>query len=391
MSKFLFFISVTILILNLLRLFHFLHSMAICSIVHEMGHAFAAVLEDVPLTGFGFNILLVLPVAYTHINSEQINSLRPWRRLRILCAGIWHNIVLAGICFLLMSLLPILFTPFYSIDSSVIVTSIKRNSPLAGERGLAVNDVIQSINDCDIKNIDTWYECLIQTIKQPPSYCIRSEYVLDHDESVPVSHANDGVIECCDRQNEKNLCFEYTNEDGSYSLIELPQFMCLNIRNTIDHSTGYCHRTRAKCKEGYCIKPMMNNATTLMQIKRISTSTESDVMYIGHPSDLAYTIKVSPYVPKTRVLNSNVADAIALILKYLVVFSLGLATLNVIPCFYFDGYHITSVTINHLFQRLVPERSRRECITIAITSIGTLFLFVTLSKSVWHSILQYAF
>lgn len=373
--------------------------MGICSIVHEMGHAFAAVLEDVPFTGFGFNVLLVLPVAYTHISSEHINSLRPWRRLRILCAGIWHNIVLAGICYLLMSSLPILFAPFYSMETSVIVTSMKRTSPLSGERGLRVGDVIQSINDCDVKNIDTWYGCLIQTIKHPPSYCIRSEYVLEHDESVPVSHTNDGVIECCDRQNVKNLCFEYTNDDGSYSLIELPQFMCLNIRNTIDHSTGYCHRTRAKCKDGNCIKPMMNNATTLMQIKRTPSSggggdgspENRDVMYIGHPSDLAYTIRVSPYVPKTRVLNSNVADGIALILKYLVVFSLGLATLNVIPCFYFDGYHITSVTINHLFQRIIPERNRRECITIAITSIGTLFLFVTLSKSVWHSILQYAF
>lgn len=219
-------------------------------------------------------------------------------------------------------------------------------------------------------------------------YCIPSEYVLDHDESVPVSHTNDGVIECCDRTNVKNLCFEYMNEEGSYSLIELPQFMCLNMRKTIDHSMSYCHRTRGKCKDSYCIKPMMNNATTLMHIKRID---KPDVMYIGHPSDLAYTIKVSPFVPKTFLLNSNVADAILLILKYLVVFSLGLATLNVIPCFYFDGYHITSATINHLFQRLIPERNRRECITIAITSIGTLFLFITLSKSVWHSVLQYAF
>lgn len=360
--------------------------MGICSLVHEMGHAFAAVLEDVPLTGFGFNVFLVLPVAYTHISSEQLNGLRTWRRLRILCAGIWHNILLAVFCFTLMSLLPILFTPFYNIDKSVIVKNIKRNSPLIGERGLAVNDVIQSINDCDVKNMETWYTCLINTITHPPSYCITSEYVLDHDESVPVSHTNDGIIECCDRTNEKNLCFEYMNEEGSYSLIELPQFMCLNIRNTINHSKGYCHRTHGKCDDSYCIKPMINNATTLIHIKRID---KHDVMYIGHPSDLAYTIRVSPFVPKTVLFNSDVADAISLILKYLVVFSLGLATLNVIPCFYFDGYHIASATINHLFQHLIPERSRRDCITIAITSIGTLFLFITLSKSVWHSILQY--
>lgn len=363
--------------------------MGICSVVHELGHAFAAVLEDVPLTGFGFNVLLVLPVAYTHIGSEQINGLRAWRRLRILCAGIWHNILLAAFCFAIMSLLPILLLPFYSIDKSVIVKSMQRDSPISGERGLQIDDVITSINDCRIKNLETWYTCLANTIKYPPAYCIPSEYVLDHDESVPVHHTADGIVECCDRNNEKNMCFEYINEEGSYSLIELPQFMCLNVRNTISHSKDYCHRTHGKCKDSYCIKPMMNNATTLMQIKR--NNDKNDVMYIGHPSDLAYTIKVSPFVPKTFLLNANFADGSLLLLRYLVVFSLGLATLNVIPCFYFDGYHITSTIINHLLQNLVPERNRRDCIVIAVTSVGTVFLIVTLTKSLWHSIIQYAF
>lgn len=141
--------------------------MGICSVVHEMGHAFAAVLEDVPLTGFGFNILLVLPVAYTQISYEQMNTLRTWNRLRILCAGIWHNIVLAAVCYLLMSSLPILYTPFYNMGTSVIVTSIKRTSPLAGERGLRVNDVIHSINGCDVTNIDTWYDSMNTTLCSP--------------------------------------------------------------------------------------------------------------------------------------------------------------------------------------------------------------------------------
>lgn len=36
-------------------------SLLICSIVHELGHGFAAVLEDVPVTGFGLMFLFVVP------------------------------------------------------------------------------------------------------------------------------------------------------------------------------------------------------------------------------------------------------------------------------------------------------------------------------------------
>lgn len=358
--------------------------MGICSVVHEMGHAFAAVLEDVPVTGFGFNVILVLPVAYTHLGSEQMNSIRTWRRLRILCAGIWHNILLAAICFLIISLLPLILTPIYHINFSVIVKSMQKDSPLTGSRGIAVGDIITSINDCRVKDIDSWYKCLVNAIKHPPAYCIPSEYVLEHDESVQVSHTN-GVVECCDRSNEKNICFEYMNEEGSYSLIELPQFMCLNVRNTIEHSRAFCHRSSNKCIDSFCIKPMFNNSTTLIQIVR---NDQSDVIYIGHPYDLAHKMKVSSFVPKTFLISAHFADGIFLLLKYLVVFSLGLGTLNIIPCFHFDGYHITSTTINYLLQRLVPERHRRECIIIAITSCGSLFLLTALMKSMWYSILR---
>lgn len=366
---------------------YFTIAMGVCSIIHEFGHALAAVLEDVPVLGFGFNIMVLIPFAYTHLSSDQLNSLRPWRRLRVLCAGVWHNLLLAGVAFAIMSLLPFLISPFYSIDQGVIITNMKPKSPLAGvEKGLITDDVITAINDCKITNMNTWYSCLLQAKRHPPAYCIPSDYVLDHDESVPVFHTNDGVTECCDKSNVKSMCFEFVNEDGSYSLIELPQHMCLNVRKTVENSLAYCHRTQGKCTDSYCIKPMMNNATTLMQIKRVD---KSDVLYIGHPADLVYTISVSKFVPQTTLLSASFADGCFLFLKYLIAFSLGLGILNLIPCLYFDGYHITNTAVNHFLQKFVPERSRREFIAIVINSVGTLALIITLLRSLWHSFKLY--
>lgn len=367
---------------------YYVAALAICSVVHEIGHAFAAVLEDVPVIGFGFHVLLAFPIAYTELGTDQLNGLRTWRKLRVLCAGIWHNVILAAVCFALFSTLSTLFIPFYSVGESVIVTSMKHDSPLAGEKGLTVNNIITNINDCRVNNIHTWYACLVDTIKHPPAYCIPSEYVLDHDESVPVYHTNEGVTECCNQGNTKNMCFEYMTGEGAYGLIELPQFMCLNVRNTIEHSLDYCHRHNGRCKDSFCIKPMMNNATTLMHIKRMD---KRDVMFIGHPSDLALTIKVSEFVPKTFLLGATFADGVSLLLKYMIVFSLGLAIVNVIPCFCFDGYHITNTIINYLLQSFVPERKKRECIGIGVTTIGTLFFVIAFLRSLWHSFSQHAF
>lgn len=365
---------------------YYVTALGISSIVHEIGHAFAAVLEDIPVLGFGLHILLTLPIAYTELSTDQLNSLRTWRKLRVFCAGIWHNILLAAFCFLLFSMLSIVLVPFYNIDNSVTVTSITPDSPIKGEKGLQLDDVITDINDCKVKNIYTWYDCLAETIRNPPAYCIPSEYVLEHDESVPVYHSNEGVTECCDQRNQANMCFEYLTPDGSTGLLELPQFMCLNVRRTIEHSVDFCHRTNGRCLQSFCIKPLMNNATTLIHIKRIQ---KRDVMFIGHPSDLAYTIKVSPYVPKTFLFNAHFADSVSLLLNYTIVFSLGLAIVNVIPCFCFDGHHITTTITNHFLQNLVPERHKREMIGIAITSVGTLFFVIILLRSLNNSLKQF--
>lgn len=359
-------------------------ALLVCSVVHELGHAIAGVLEDVPVTGFGILVFFMLPVAYTGLSTDHINSLKMWKKLKVFCAGIWNNIILSAFAYILLLILPILMTPMFSLNSSVIVTDVMESSPIFGIKGLMPNDVITEINSCKVKNWDSWFDCLIETIKYQPAYCISADFVHQNEESIPIIHSNSGSIECCDSKNKANSCFEYMTDDSEN---ELPQHMCLNVRKTIEHSTDYCHKT-VKCPSGFCIKPLMNNATTIIHIKRGSTP---DIIYMGQPGDISRTVKISEFVPKTNLLGPSFGDTIFLFLKYIVVFSSGLAVLNLMPCFGFDGQHILSTILNHFLAKIVPQKSKRELISLCFTVVGTILIFITFIKAIWTSILAKLF
>lgn len=138
-------------------------TLLICSVIHEFGHALAAVKEDVHLIDVGVNVFLCIPVAYVNISSERLSTLTQARILRIMCAGIWHNVVLviiAGIMYLSMSFV---LTPFYITGSGVVVTDVMFQSPLAGPKGLFETNIVTGINDCDVVDEESWMDCLSRT------------------------------------------------------------------------------------------------------------------------------------------------------------------------------------------------------------------------------------
>lgn len=99
-------------------------TLAICSIVHELGHALAAAKEEVQLFGLGMFIFFIIPIAYVHISNEQLTMLPLRNQLRVTCAGVWHNIVLATVAAALLVFCTWLWAPLYSIGSGVYVKTI---------------------------------------------------------------------------------------------------------------------------------------------------------------------------------------------------------------------------------------------------------------------------
>ncbi|XP_036140201.1 membrane-bound transcription factor site-2 protease isoform X2 [Monomorium pharaonis] len=357
---------------------YYIITLAICSIVHELGHALAAAREDVQLFGLGILIFFTIPIAYVHIGNDQLVSLPLRNQLRIACAGIWHNIILATVAAAILILSTWLWAPLYNIGSGVYVKTILPNSPVLGPTGLLEHDVIYKLNNCPVKNSEDWYDCMLHAVQHPAlGYCIKQSFIQDYDESVPAKQKTNGAVNCCTSDSEinGNLCFEYI-EGPQTAPLHLPPHSCLPVRTTLNQSQNFCQASH-EClsQDTHCMKPSLDNVTKIIQLKR---KIDKDVLFVGHPADIYKTVDVSDWVPKYSFLDPKLPESFALLCKYITVFSAGLAIINVVPCFFLDGQYILSVVVLYLLNSMPHSKNIRESIVLTITSIGTLLLITNL-------------
>ncbi|XP_044259760.1 membrane-bound transcription factor site-2 protease [Tribolium madens] len=348
------------------------------SVLHELGHALAAVQEDVNVINVGANVMFILPVAYVNLNSDKLFSLNPWKRLKILCAGVWHNLLIAFLAYLLYTSLPSAFSPFFNFGKEVVVTEIQEKSPIIGNRGLNVGDLISKINDCEVDNENTWYKCLVTLRTKKPAFCIEADVVHNLDESVHLKHSESGIVSCCHSDNKGKLCFEYL--DSKDSILELPPYACLPGRTVIEVSTNFCMADPHICpKDTYCFRPILMNNTNLFRIKRVN---QIDVIYIGPVSDLVKTVTVSSYIPKYSFLGTQIPDVVTKFLGYLAMFSMGLALVNILPCLFMDGQHITN-TLFHIIFASHLRTTHIKIISGIVTASFTLLLVIHCIIVIW--------
>lgn len=361
----------------------YLFSLVLSSVIHEIGHALAAVREDVQLLNFGFHIVFIIPIAFVVMSTEQLHSLNAWRKLRVYSAGIWHNTVLALVAYLLFLAIPIFFGCAYQINQGVQVIEISSKSPLFGPKGLNYLDTITNINDCSVKNKLDWEDCLINILSQQWGVCVSTEFVHKFDESVHTRHSSTtGLLECCDKVDGQNLCFEYL--EPPYGEVELPQHMCLPVRKILESQFNKCYVGEGfSCPMNFhCVKPILQNTTSLIVIKRIN---KPDVLYIGHPFDIHHTVIVSQYIPKSNLFAASIPEGFEKAMKYIIMFSIGLAVVNVFPCFVFDGQYIIQTFIHLVFVSKMKHNSLRN-MSFCITLIGTVILVIVFGAMLWKQL-----
>ncbi|KER18292.1 hypothetical protein T265_12321 [Opisthorchis viverrini] len=103
-------------------------TLLLCAFLHEAGHAMAALRERVRLHGFGVFLFGFYPGAYVDLNTADLQSLKPLGQLRVYCAGVWHNVIIAVLSAAVFYAIPLLLSPGYHIGTGVGVTFLREVS-----------------------------------------------------------------------------------------------------------------------------------------------------------------------------------------------------------------------------------------------------------------------
>lgn len=322
------------------------------AVVHEAGHAFAAVCEQVRVNGFAVFLFLIYPGAYVDLQSDHLKVISPKRQLKIFCAGAWHNVVVALAALAVLYMLPFLLWPLYSSGRGVVVTSVVEGSVM--ETKLVPGSRITAVNSCPVSDLSDWLRCVTSLVEEPQSgYCM-SVNVLDSHPSIHHAQTSvspeEGVRECCDAGlASTHVCFyiirarsaaatpdptQQKQQEGGTDDGQVPNYKCLAARSVTLSSPCFSPRDCHGAVKQACAAPAVINTTRLL---RIEHTQDVDALFLGDPRVLLMTISVSDYQPRASLVWLQLPSVLETCLIYCVSLSGALALLNMLPVFALDG------------------------------------------------------
>ncbi|KAI9332544.1 peptidase family M50-domain-containing protein [Obelidium mucronatum] len=236
---------------------YYFAALLLAGVFHELGHAIAATVEQVPMRNAGIFVSVIFPGAFVDLNESSLMRSSATARLRIICAGVWHNFVFAGVSLLALSTLPYWLSWGYRDlqdlghaqdlwKGGVVALDIDINSPL--HESVDSGTVFMSIDDTPIfGGVNSWESALVASLTNSTftrqGYCVSKQAV-----------SRNAHISCCDVNEEYPLgetssmfqCFlpqETVNQRSSIQLsndtLEKSAKACLNLDSVI-HTASTC-------------------------------------------------------------------------------------------------------------------------------------------------------
>jgi len=323
------------------QLGHFLCALIVSTVFHEIGHAIAAATEHVRINGCGGFVYFVYPGAYVDLNEEQIEMLSRFQQLRIFCAGIFHNIVLVFLSFVILLVHPVFLRTFYIEVANV--HHVAQNSPLS--HLLPLNTRISSIDDCQVKTGADWIECLRSIQRrhplETPGFCLSSTQI--EVLSTRLQSNQNTSFDCCENQSSKNYCFLYQTSSNERNGV------CAEVRKLLDFPSCFATSDCSKIDRSVCLQPFSSdNQTRLIQIGH---SEGPKVLFVGSIEELARTVSIQSFQSTSFFFPNFFVTDFPLFIQYVAAISFALAFFNAIPCHAFDGQFILSSVVEN------PSRS----------------------------------
>uniref|UniRef100_G3TXM6 Membrane-bound transcription factor site-2 protease n=1 Tax=Loxodonta africana TaxID=9785 RepID=G3TXM6_LOXAF len=291
--------------------------------------------------------------------------------------SIWHNFVLALLGILALVLLPVILLPFYYTGVGVLITEVAEDSPAIGPRGLFVGDLVTHLQDCPVTNVQDWNECL-DTIAYEPQigYCISASTLQQLSFPVRAYKRLDGSTECCNNHSLTDVCFAYRNNFNKRL------HTCLPARKAVE-ATQVC-RTNKDCKKGssssFCIIPSLETHTRLIKVKH---PPQIDMLYVGHPLHLHYTVSITSFIPRFNFLSIDLPVVVETFVKYLISLSGALAIVNAVPCFALDGQWILNSFLDATLTSVIGDSDVKDLIGFFILLGGSVLLAANVTLGLW--------
>uniref|UniRef100_A0A8C3RSP5 Membrane-bound transcription factor site-2 protease n=1 Tax=Chelydra serpentina TaxID=8475 RepID=A0A8C3RSP5_CHESE len=347
------------------QLTYFFTAILISGVIHEVGHGVAA-------------IRMFLFVFEKHFFVSYLCQCFLGRLIFfILFVGVWHNFVLGVASLIVLFLLPAILFPFYYTGVGALVTEVTEDSPANGPRGLFVGDLVTNLQDCSVRGVEDWNSCLGEiSQKTQIGYCINAATLQQLSFPARVYRRLDGTVECCSNSSLTDVCFSYSNNLDSHL------YACLPARKAIEASQ-VC-RTNMDCQKDFvpslCVTPSLENQTRLIRVKH---PPHVDMLFVGHPMHLQYTVSLSSFVPRHNFLSIDLPVVIETMCKYLISLSGALAIINAVPCFALDGQWILNSFLEATLASLIVEKQNRELVGFLILLAGSALLAANVALGLW--------
>ncbi|KDE03931.1 hypothetical protein MVLG_05623 [Microbotryum lychnidis-dioicae p1A1 Lamole] len=316
-------------------------------VFHELGHALAAASESIPLLSIGFHLNLIVPTFYVELPSSTTSHspvTSSTTDLRIAAAGVWHNLLLVGITWLI-SLNGLgwgsLFTRvFYeSVEGGVLVTEVDLTSPLY--ELLQPRIKITHLDDLELDSSSSPSALWADYLSSEPSTSTSSSYnslgwCLDATLFNPPDQA---LPSCCTPASTQTdqLCFQHGASEVSYACLEPSSIFsppskkqgptrCLDDRG--------CSLTAQKCTS-------LESDQHILRIGVEDTLSPDGItkilIYQGPRMAVLHQVSVTTDLPRTRLIPLLYLRTIERFYSHLLGLSLALAFFNLLPLPYLDG------------------------------------------------------
>ncbi|KAI8842538.1 hypothetical protein BC829DRAFT_420254 [Chytridium lagenaria] len=272
--------------------------------------------------------------AFVDIHDISLNLLTPFAKLRIICAGVWHNLVTALLAWLVIVTLPTLLAPAYRnlADPSaggVVVLEVSKASPLKSH--LVRGAFVIGIDDVPIsRGIAGWEGALVLSLAEKstakPGYCIPTSRL---------SAPGCSVDEDCGVKKE----------DGEGTRCMVPRVKGNPYVRVVRLRVVEPHHVQFAVMEGG------KRATVRSECEEMGE--EDSVVCWGSKGDL---VRVGTLFPRFKFAPLGLPYQLERLLHFMLSFNLALFLLNMVPAPTLDG-HLAFSALYDLVLTLAFEKS----------------------------------